>query len=62
MNAEPNSPAYQRKPDPSEPWRYVCPECEAQVHGDYHTVRKYQCRQCHTLWHEDDLKDLKGGE
>lgn len=48
-----------RKPDPSEPWRYVCPECGCQVRGNHSTVDRYRCRGCETAWDGDELEDKK---
>lgn len=47
------------KPDPSEPWRWVCPACDGQVHGAKRGIRKYQCSSCRQTWDRDDLKDRK---
>lgn len=52
-------PCHQRKPDPDEPWRYVCPNCGGQVYGRAkHT--KYECSSCAVSWYRDELEDLRG--
>lgn len=49
------------KPDPDEPWRYVCPDCGGQVHGDHNAVsRPYRCTRCGSWFARDDLEDQKG--
>lgn len=45
------------KPDPSEPWRYVCPECGGQVQGN---GLRYRCTTCGVFHGKDDLRDKKG--
>lgn len=47
-----------RKPDPSEPWRYVCPDCGGQVQG---SGRVYECKResCRTTWEKFELHDKK---
>lgn len=47
---------HQRKPDPSEPWRYVCPACNGQVQQSDTT---YLCGSCSQRWKQPQLKDLK---
>jgi hypothetical protein len=44
---------YNGKPDPSEPWRYVCPECAAQVFKDHN---QWVCKRCRTRL--DDLSEV----
>lgn len=47
----------ERKPDPAEPWRYVCPDCEGQVHGSAHRTGWY-CYKCdRRYYHRRDLTD-----
>lgn len=54
------APANVTKPDPSEPWRYVCPDCGGQVHGDHNAVtRPYKCSRCGEYHAKDDLADKK---
>lgn len=50
--------AYRRKPDPDEPWRYVCPDCGGQVRGD---GLMYECKRedCRETYDKNDLRDLK---
>lgn len=48
--------AYVRKPDPDEPWRYVCPDCGGQVQAD---GLQYDCTTCRGMWDRNDLRDLK---
>jgi len=52
-------PAYSRKPDPDEPWRYACPECGRQAQGTakrYYTP--YHCPD-HGTFTKDELVDKK---
>lgn len=46
------------KPDPSEPWRYVCPDCGGQVNGDRKSS-KYRCKRCGEGFLFEDLHDKK---
>lgn len=46
-----------RKPDPSEPWRYVCPSCGGQVQGN---GLRYRCKACDVSHDKDALRDKKG--
>jgi DNA-directed RNA polymerase subunit RPC12/RpoP len=46
------------KPDPSEPWRYVCPQCEGQVHRRPQEYL-YRCRRCGEGFEKDDLHDRR---
>lgn len=50
--------AYRRKPDPSEPWRYVCPDCGGQILSKRrgHT---YRCNRCFGHWKFRELHDKK---
>jgi uncharacterized protein (DUF983 family) len=50
-------PADSSKPDPNEPYRYVCPECEGQVHSGVSNV-KFYCHKCNQGYHKDELLDL----
>lgn len=50
-------PADTSKPDPSEPFRFVCPNCERQVQGGRNPVRFY-CNHCNESYHKDNLLDL----
>jgi len=57
---------YARKPDPSEPWRYVCPRCGGQVHGtatgpNQRGSREYsfRCVPCGETYAIEDLRDRK---
>lgn len=55
--------AYRTKPDPDEPWRYVCPNCGGQVHANAQARRKpYQCTRCRKTWRKDGLRDKKNGQ
>lgn len=49
---------YRTKPDPDEPWRYVCPECKAQVSGNKSMVT-YYCEKCEVWWRKEELLDKK---
>jgi len=54
--------AFRSKPDPEEPWRFVCPRCKSQVHrgrGDL----LYFCHHCNVGGFEkSELYDKKRGE
>lgn len=50
-----------RKPDPSEPWRYVCPGCGGQVVGKLGTRSTFRCGRCSNHWREEELRDQKTG-
>jgi len=56
---EPLTPNHERKPDPSEPWRYVCPDCGGQVYSNDSRMT-YQCSTCNGSYSEDELIDKKG--
>lgn len=46
-----------RKPDPDEPWRYVCPDCHGQVtKGKCH---RYYCPPCMSSYTHVQLYDKK---
>jgi len=47
-----------RKPDPTEPWRYVCPDCGRQVHGNGSTAVRdtFRCPN-HGMIPFDELQD-----
>lgn len=53
------------KPDPNQPWRYVCPECYPekvkQVHRSKQTKR-YRCSECSTTFEMNELFDQKMGD
>lgn len=51
--------AFDRKPDSSEPWRYVSPCCRRQVRGSNSAKRGYRCNGCDTYVPHDDLLDRK---
>lgn len=52
-----------RKPDPAEPWRYVCPNCEGQVQGKQHTTGEWDCSSCgRTIVDFGELWDKKYDE
>lgn len=54
---------HQRKPDPSEPWRYVCPDCGGQVNTTAHMAGEvYRCAtpECRGRFEESELIDKKG--
>jgi len=42
------SRAHKSKPDRSEPWRYVCPQCGRQVDGWNAAQGEYECENGHT--------------
>lgn len=48
-----------RKPDPSEPWRYVCPECGGYPNREC-SQTAYRCSRCKQFWQESELRDKKG--
>lgn len=51
--------AHAAKPDPREPWRYVCP-CGGQVRGKENRVdRPYLCVRCGEFLDRGDLRDKK---
>lgn len=52
-------PAHSRKPDPAEPWRYVCPDCGRHVQGAENT-RKFRCVHCGESFDKDELHDKAG--
>lgn len=52
--------AGERKPDPDDPWRYVCPDCACQVHGRPNKLH-YECTSCNRVWDADELFDKKTG-
>jgi ribosomal protein L37AE/L43A len=53
------------KPDPSQPWRYVCPECYPgkvkQVHRS-RSSKRYHCTECGNTFEKDELFDQQMGE
>lgn len=49
----------ERKPDPDEPFRYVCPQCDKQVNGSKSTIDTYHCNHCPAAYDFDELYDLK---
>lgn len=54
-------PAYHRKPDPEEPWRYVSPCCDNQVNrNDWH--QRFVCNRCKDRYEMWELIDQKTGE
>jgi len=55
---EPVPPRYSTKPDPDEPFRYVCPECERQVYREPKDS-VYRCEGCGEGYKMDGLLDLK---
>lgn len=60
MIPDPIHPADARKPDPDEPWRYVCPNCRRQVRGTKETTTtKYRCPGCNETFTADELWDKK---
>lgn len=50
--------AFASKPDPDEPWRYVCPECEGQVRRSGKGLQ-YGCSTCSWTGYRADLWDRK---
>jgi len=44
------------KPSISDPWRYVCPNCERQV---YISSGKFRCQKCNERYEKHELTDLK---
>ena len=47
-----------RKPDPSEPWRYVCPDCGGYPNREC-SQTAYRCSRCGSFWERDELHDKK---
>lgn len=47
------------KPDPDEPFRYVCPQCGCQPNRRP-AMLNYYCRKCGESFPFDKLEDLKG--
>jgi hypothetical protein len=56
--------AHSRKPDPDEPWRYVCPDCRVQVFDKPSTAAgTFRCKSgCQERWDRSELYDRKTGE
>jgi DNA-directed RNA polymerase subunit RPC12/RpoP len=50
--------AYGSKPDPDEPWRYVCPDCGRQI-VTARGIQKYRCRNCSKTFEFEELRDKK---
>lgn len=48
----------ERKPDPGEPWRYVCPNCYRQIKGVAKS-QKFVCDNCGERFTERELHDQK---
>jgi hypothetical protein len=45
---------YHRRPDPSEPWRYACPECgSVDIMTEYVISKenRVSCKHSHCEWH-----------
>lgn len=62
MSSQQVPEAFAHKPDPSEPYRYVCPDCGGQVNADPDTkATPYHCRRCDGWWDKDGLRDKKDG-
>jgi len=55
------SRAHKSKPDRSEPWRYVCPQCGRQVDGWNAAQGEYECENGHQHT-RSELHDKKTGE
>lgn len=53
-------PIDSRKPDPDEPWRYVCPECGCQVTKGQASLW-FKCWGCSETWEYKELWDQKHG-
>lgn len=47
---------YSSKPDPENPWRWVCPECHEQVYRTDSEI-KFRCRTCGGTWARGELVD-----
>jgi hypothetical protein len=59
MSLRPNIPERDsRKPDPDEPWRYVCPDCGCQVSGQARAMN-IRCRGCEWTGEAADTWDKK---
>lgn len=48
----------ENKPDPDEPFRYVCPDCRTQVRGKI-SSGKYECNSCGEYFEKEELVDKK---
>jgi hypothetical protein len=48
--------AFDSKPDPDEPWRFTCPECDSQVYR-HERKKTYNCQKCGGNWKKRDLND-----
>ena len=59
MSSVPITEQDARKPDPDEPWRYVCPRCFNQVDGRDRAKHGYRCRSCNRMWPYEQLYDKK---
>lgn len=52
---------FKTKPDPDEPWRFVCPECGCQVFKG-NSPHLYWCNTCRVYREKSNLTDQKTGE
>jgi DNA-directed RNA polymerase subunit RPC12/RpoP len=50
-----------RKPDPEEPYRYVCPDCAAQVNSATNNSERYYCHECGRFFDFEELYDKRNG-
>jgi hypothetical protein len=65
MAIDPDIPeCHSRKPDPDEPWRYVCPNCEQQGIGRKGLdASLFKCHNgCNQKWERTELLDQKTGD
>jgi len=57
MRVTPYQPAHSSKPDPDEPWRYVCPDCRGQVYHNDDRAGSFRCPQCRDTHPPRELYD-----
>jgi hypothetical protein len=51
---------HSHKPDPDEPWRYVCPADGGQVHSRKNMAASlFKCDKCGQKWQFGELRDKK---
>jgi ribosomal protein L37AE/L43A len=57
VNGQP-AEAHQRRPDPDEPWRYLCPDCEMHRLDNLSKGTVY-CNNCKQRYDMSELIDKK---
>jgi hypothetical protein len=50
-----------RKPDPEEPYRYVCPDCTGLVNSSSNNSDGYWCHECDRAFDFEELYDKRNG-